>query len=75
MVGGGELFAVFEFEDLVVVKSIADLLHSSFLALIIGYGRKYRFSFASDSFQDFELALVDRSYVGCRRSGLRNKAH
>ena len=62
MVGGGELFAILEFEDLVVVEAIADL-HSSFLALIIGYGRKYRFAFASDSFQDFDLALVDRSYV------------
>ena len=63
MFGGGELFAVLEFEDLVVVEAIADLLHSSFLALIIGYGRKYRFAFTSDGFQDFELTLIDRSYV------------
>ena len=63
MVGDGELFAILEFEDLVVVEAVADLIHSSFLALIIGYGRKYRFAFAGDSFQDFELTLIDRSYV------------
>ena len=63
MVSDGELFAILEFEDLVVVEAVADLLHSSFLALIIGYGRKYRFAFTSDSFQDFELTLIDRSYV------------